>query len=304
MKKGWSSGKVAAVILGSIGAAIVLVISLFVSVYQLSEYIIAWDEYETEAREQEKDRKKSEDKSEEWSWKEDGEETEGDFEDEDDFDYDYTEYYEFHDETRDDLSYQVSIEDFYMEADNGLNAQGMGAYPVITGENVKNSEIINNALKKEMSEIEKHVNEVSENIDKSESYLYKAECYVTYMDEDIFSIAYLEYGYLDGKRAESNVVSVNIDMDNGMVMTNTQLLEIDDFRRCPHRRRQELYGNLLPAAVGSRYGARRVHPGGVRPVLPGSREIPGIIHTALCSTALGILGAVFSAPLFDFPTCP
>ena len=76
MKKGWSSGKVAAVILGSIGAAIVLVISLFVSVYQLSEYIIAWDEYETEAREQEKDRKKSEDKSEEWSWKEDGDETE------------------------------------------------------------------------------------------------------------------------------------------------------------------------------------------------------------------------------------
>ena len=243
MKKGWSSGKVAAVILGSIGAAIVLVISLFVSVYQLSEYIIAWDEYETEAREQERDRKKSEDKSEEWSWKEDGEESEEDFEDdskdEDDFDYDYSEYYEFHDETRDDLSYQVSIEDFYMEADNGLNAQGMGAYPVITGENVKNSEIINNALKKEMSEIEKHVNEVSENIDKSESYLYKAECYVTYMDEDIFSIAYLEYGYLDGKRAESNVVSVNIDMDNGMVMTNTQLLEIDDEFSIEFRKRSD-----------------------------------------------------------------
>lgn len=41
MKEKWSSGKIAAVILGSIGAGIVLIISLYASVYKLSKVIIA-----------------------------------------------------------------------------------------------------------------------------------------------------------------------------------------------------------------------------------------------------------------------
>ena len=80
---------------------------------------------------------------------------------------------------------------------------------------------------------------MAEKLSENASYLFEAECYVTYMDEDIFSMAYMEYGYLDGDRQETYVVSVNIDMDNGMVMTNTQLLDIDDEFSIDFRKRSD-----------------------------------------------------------------
>ena len=110
---------------------------------------------------------------------------------------------------------------------------------MITGENVKNPDVINKAIQKELSVIEEHVNDVAEKLSENASYLFEAECYVTYMDEDIFSMAYMEYGYLDGDRQETYVVSVNIDMDNGMVMTNTQLLDIDDEFSIDFRKRSD-----------------------------------------------------------------
>lgn len=56
----------------------------------------------------------------------------------------------------------------------------------------------------------------------------RAESYVTYMDEDVLSIAYVERGYLNGDYYESYVVSVNVDMDSRMMLTNSHLLDIDD----------------------------------------------------------------------------
>lgn len=235
MKEKWSSGKIAAVILGSIGAGIVLIISLYASVYKLSKVIIAWDEFEAAINERE------DGDLEEWldDNEEEKDEKEKKSDKDSDLDNENTEYYEFHNEIREDLSYQVSLEDYKVEAKNGLNAKGTAEYPVITGENVKNPDVINKAIQKELSVIEEHVNDVAEKLSENASYLFEAECYVTYMDEDIFSMAYMEYGYLDGDRQETYVVSVNIDMDNGMVMTNTQLLDIDDEFSIDFRRRSD-----------------------------------------------------------------
>ena len=120
MKEKWSSGKIAAVILGSIGAGIVLIISLYASVYKLSKVIIAWDEFEAAINERE------DGDLEEWldDNEEEKDEKEKKSDKDSDLDNENTEYYEFHNEIREDLSYQVSLEDYKVESKNGLNAKG------------------------------------------------------------------------------------------------------------------------------------------------------------------------------------
>ena len=70
-------------------------------------------------------------------------------------------------------------------------------------------------------------------------FVFDMESYVTYMEEDILSVIYVEYAYLDDQTYESYVVSVNIDMDSGMEMTNSQILEIDDEFSIDFRKRSE-----------------------------------------------------------------
>ena len=246
-EKKWSSGKILAAMAGVVVAAFLLVVAFVVSVYDLAEFVVAWDEFEAAFNEEYDD-----EGYEDWLYEEDSDDegqdetdnaheddTDSAYGDNEEFDYSDYEYYEFGDAIRDDLSYEVTIADFTTMADNGQNAMGTATYPVITGENVKNLDVINNAIRKELSVIEGYVNEVSEQMMEGEEYLFDAQCYVTYMDEEIFSMAYVEYGYYDGEHGESYVVSVNIDMENGMVMTNTQLLEIDDEFSIDFRKRSD-----------------------------------------------------------------
>lgn len=204
-----NSLKIVCWIVGGIAVAMAAVMALCVSVYQLARRYRAWDEFQTEYNErllgivgEEQEKTASH--------------TEKD------------QYYEFENAIRDDLSYQVTMEDFVKKADNGREVQGQAAYPVITGADVKNLDAVNHAIQKELGVIGEYVERISKQLAENSSYLFDAECYVTYMDEKTFSVAYVEYGYLNGEQNESYVVSVNIDMESGMVMTNTQLMEIDD----------------------------------------------------------------------------
>ena len=43
-----------------------------------------------------------------------------------------------------------------------------------------------------------------------------------------FKHYYVESGYLDGESYENYVISVNVDMESGLAMTNSQILDIDD----------------------------------------------------------------------------
>ena len=82
MNKKWSGGKIAAIICGCIVAGVVLFVTFYISVFQIVRGFLALGEKNNK--------------------------------------YDYSnnsslEYYEFHNEIRDDLSYQVRLENYEEE---------------------------------------------------------------------------------------------------------------------------------------------------------------------------------------------
>lgn len=231
MKKDWTSGKIVAVILGSVAAFGVLWIAFVISILQLSYFVskIGGRADNTYGQYQESE----EDKAEE-SGKEPGEDTYGekDFEYSGDDSYDADgEYYDFENALRDDLEYSIEFKTSLRDDFNQEEGKGRAAvefhYPVVVG-NVKNLDGINQVIQEEIHIVEENVASSVQYLTGEEVYSFTGEGYVTYMSEDILSIAYVEYGYLNDSYLESYVVSYNIDMQTGMVMNNTHLLGIDD----------------------------------------------------------------------------
>lgn len=250
VKENWSTGKTVGVILGSIAAAGVLFFSFVLSTFFMGitlgvlekrgqEYEEASQkEYEgTSEREQEYDREDSEEEKQEKE--EDG--TDDAMPEEEWDGMTQQEYYEFANALRDDLSYQVTFEE--MEKKDFENCKGETKiyfrYPVVDGENVINLEGINAAIQKEIEVVEKSAERNADYLTEEESYYFEGICYVTYMSEEILSLAYVEYGYLNGEFLESYVVSVNVDMQTGMILDNTKLLDIDDDFSIDFRKRSE-----------------------------------------------------------------
>ncbi len=240
MKNKWSSGKIIAVVLGSIGGSIVFLVALYVGVYQFVKEYMRVKTYINEARIerereddfQEEDREREERGREVPDWPED--ETEDDV---DDYEYDDGEYYEIHDAIRKDLSYQITFETYSSTPGDNLFVEM--SYPVISGDETIDCERINNLMQRELEEVELYMESVKEWISEEESFRFEAESYVTYMDEDILSIIYMEKGLLDDATYETYIISVNIDMESGMALTNSQLLNIDDKFSIDFRRRCE-----------------------------------------------------------------
>lgn len=231
MKGKWSAGKIAAIICGSAAAAIVLLISLYIGVFQLVKRVLAisakyesyqqaydydHDDYDFNENDYEDDNDSSED-IEDWL---------KEFE-YDDSEYDDSEYYEFHDEIGENLSYWVEFETCDKVLGENENISLNMIYPVFYSEE-DDLTGVNNAAQKELEEIQNYLYSVSEWLSESDEFTFEAESYVTYMDEEILSIAYVEYGYLNGEYYESYVISANIDMNSKMALTNSQLLNIDD----------------------------------------------------------------------------
>lgn len=233
MKGKWSAGKIAAVICGGIAVAIILLVTFYIGVFQLVKGVLAisisHEDYQQTY----------------------------DYDHDDDYDYDYgydydydsddyygyndesgkekkdwpdgdvsSKYYEFHNAIREDLSYRVEFETEYVGFEDNILLSEM--YPIIYSEDGTDMTGVNRAVQKEMEELKDYVSSVSEWLSDDEEFSFEVESYVTYMDEEILSIAYMEYGYLNGERYESYVISVNIDMNSKMVLTNSQLLNIDD----------------------------------------------------------------------------
>lgn len=237
MKRKWSAGKIAAVICGSIVAAIILLVTLYIGVYQLLRGILticaenenyqqAYD-YDHDADDYNYDHddynNDSEEGGKEKEWFEGHE-----HDSYDDGENEPSEYYEFHDAIGEDLSYWVEFETQDEVVGENENISLSVIYPVFYGEEEVDLRAVNNEVQKELLEIQNYVYSVSEWLSDNEEFTFEADSYVTYMDEDILSIAYLEYGYLNGQYYESYVISVNIDMNSKMALTNTQLLNIDD----------------------------------------------------------------------------
>ncbi len=261
MKGKWTGGKITAVVLGSVCGAIILIVTLFMDFFRLTKGLTAFSEVANKARGQHQEQGYSSPGRQENDIGEAGKDANrGDIENEgdkdaagsadvpdkgyDDGQYD-GEYYEFHNEIRDDLSYQVDFESYeYSVGDDG-NISVEVTYPVVTGREAFDEESINEIIQKELGEVEDYTESVKEWLTQEETFYFEAEGYVTYMDEDILSIIYKEYGYLDGEIYETYVVSVNIDMESGMMLANTQLLDIDDDFSIDFRERCEKQNGVI-----------------------------------------------------------
>lgn len=152
--------------------------------------------------------------------------------------YENSEYYEFHDELRDDLLYQVKFE-YYDEWFGNDNVLVSMTYPVVYGKTNADLSGVNNVIQREMEEIKRYTASIADEIPEGSYFSFEADSYVTYMDEETLSVIYVEYGYLDDETYESYVVSVNVDMESGLAMTNSQILDIDDEFSIEFRNRSE-----------------------------------------------------------------
>lgn len=243
MNNKWSGGKIAAFIIGGLIGILLLGAAFCTDMYRLYNMFTEAEltEPEEEADEDEQTEEVNEDA---YDWKDelkkdkkDSDKDESDDNDdkkesdeenqkskEDEY-WEGIKYYDFTDYIRDDLSYQVELESYEVEEDNiyiDVN------YPVVLGEGVTNLDGINKALQNELTVVEDYVKQMGDQLMEDESYEFLVDGYVTYMSEDVLSVAYVEYGYLNDEFYESYIISVNVDMSTGMVMDNTQILEIDD----------------------------------------------------------------------------
>lgn len=148
-----------------------------------------------------------------------------------DYFYDYNDdrYYTLHDEIRDDLSYAVEFDglDYETEYDNVYISASM---PVVLGEDVTNLGTINEEIQREAYRItEFFEDEYESRIKENEEAYFEAvlEPYVAYMDEDKLSIVYDERIYSDQEIVVC-LVCINVDMKNGVVLDNEDMLAVDD----------------------------------------------------------------------------
>lgn len=246
MKKGWTAGKIIAVALGSIAASGVLWIAFVISILQLFYFVSKIEDgsYNTYGQYQETDEAKE-------SRENPPDDTYGgkDFEyPEDDSNDTDEEYYDFANALRDDLEYSIEFKTYLRDDFNSEEGKGIAKvefqYPVVMG-NVKNLDGINQVIQEEIHIVEEHVASSVWYLTEEEVYSFTGESYVTYMSEDILSVAYVEYGYLNGSYLESYIVSYNIDIQTGMVMNNTHLLGIDDDFSVDFRERCEEQNGIV-----------------------------------------------------------
>ncbi len=251
MKKPWTTGKIVGTIFACFGIGVALIVSFMVSVYQITDFLMDaaeilndkedfdedWDEDFDENRDDDRDDEEDDFWSDDPDWDDD--------DDDDVYSYFENEYYEFEDAVREDLSYRVEFDTY--ESDDFMEDYGYVSmdvtYPVVSGDSI-DEERVNNAIQGEIAVVEDYLNDVADYLGGGE-YTFTAYAYVTYMSEEVLSVAYVEYAYLNGDYFESYVVPVNIDMETGMVLKNSQFFSVDDEFSIEFRKRCERQNGII-----------------------------------------------------------
>ena len=225
MKKKWTTGKIIGVSMLLVLGVVILWIAFVASVYQLAT-VIEGIERITAGRAG----------------------ITGDSDDMDGYDIEDflngdsdEEYYDFEQDIRDDLSYEVELEEFDKEdydCPEGTEARLAITYPVVTGD-IPNVEEINRKLYEEVTAADEYITAVADLMEDGDSFEYQSECYVTYMDEDILSVAFQERGILNDSMIGAVIVSMNFDLQTGLPVGNTGILDIDDEFAIDFRKRCE-----------------------------------------------------------------
>ncbi len=170
------------------------------------------------------------------------------------FDYDYDDYFDYyyndnsdddryytlHNEIRSDLSYSVKMEDFEYDT-TYKNVDIRVTYPVVEGKDVPNLDKINSTIKDEVDFITEYFEDEYQDYmsDDSDYFIGVSEGYVAYMDEEKLSIAFNERISSD-YFSDVFLYSINIDMENGIILDNESLLSIDDDFSVDFRKRSEI----------------------------------------------------------------
>lgn len=237
MKNRWSPGKIAAVICGSIAGGVVLLILLFFGIFFSVKGVLKIfmnTEIPEEIRQEVQEKMHGNHEA------DPGEDTAPYFEeDEKEAPEEDSGYYDFHDAIRSDLSYQIRIEEYTGQAHDNGHATSKITYPVVEGEDKAKTTAANKAIQAELHAVEDYLNTVSENLESEDELEFNGECYVTYMDEQTLSVVYWEEGWLNGTWQEACLISVNIDMESGIPLTNSQILEMDEKFAIEFRERSE-----------------------------------------------------------------
>lgn len=150
-----------------------------------------------------------------------------DYDDDEYYNYDDDEYYTLHDDIK-DLSYSIDW-NYWEYEEGGDNVMIAVEYPEVVGGRIPNRDWINDALKSEISFFtDYYEQEYSKYIEDGSSYFYvSAVGYVTYMSEDILSVVFSETVYSDYYDSIT-LYCINIDLENGVVLENTDILSVDD----------------------------------------------------------------------------
>ena len=138
-------------------------------------------------------------------------------------------YYEkLKDAIRYDLDYHVSWQDYEYDTEYE-NVMITASYPKLEGENIPNLDYINDYI---FDEVEFWTKSFEEYVEEgyyieNEEFLFDIFGYVTYMDEEKISIVYSESGYADGTSL-NYLFSVNVDVQNGVILDNASIINMDD----------------------------------------------------------------------------
>ena len=162
-----------------------------------------------------------------------------DFDDYDDW------YYNLHDDVKTDLPYSVEFEDFEYDADYD-NVMINVTYPVIKGENVPNLDKLNQTIQAEKDFFTEYFEEEYKD-HMTEEYSYfsaQSKGYVTYMDEEKMSIVFSEYIYSDYYN-DVYLYCINIDMENGIILNNENLLNINDDFSVEFRQKSDIQNDEI-----------------------------------------------------------
>ena len=159
----------------------------------------------------------------------------------DDYGYDYDDqYYVLQDDIKTDLTYSVDFE--YYEYDTEYeDVDIMVTYPVITGENVPNLAHMNDVIQEEVDLFKDYFEEEYVDYMEDEGSYFSAVSsgFVTYMDEEKLSIVFSEYIYTDYYNS-AYLYCINIDMENGVILDNENILSIDDTFSVEFRKQSDI----------------------------------------------------------------
>ena len=138
------------------------------------------------------------------------------------------EYYNgLKDAIRYDLDYSLSWKEYEYDTDYE-NVEISAYYPELEGD-IPNLDYINDYIFDEVLFWEESFEEYVD-----EGYFYKddefqvdAFAYITYMDEEKMSVVFSEYGYADDYYMYY-LYSINIDVENGVILQNSSIIDMDD----------------------------------------------------------------------------